>query len=111
AAARIKVLSVEQIAERLQDRFRLLTGGSRAVLPRHQTLRAVMDWSYSLLTEAERILLRRLSVFAGGWSLEAAEHIAHDEDSIPGAEVLDLLRRLVQKSIVGAKAQGGAMRF
>lgn len=111
AAARIKVLSVEQISERLRDRFRLLTGASRAVLPRHQTLRTVIDWSYSLLTEAERILLRRLSVFAGGWTLEAAEQIAHDEDSLHPADVLDLLTRLVDKSLVGAEAQGGVRRF
>ena len=72
AAARVKVLSVEQIAARLDDRFRLLTGGSRTALPRQQTLRALIDWSYELLTEAERALLRRLAVFAGGWTLAAA---------------------------------------
>ncbi len=74
AAARIKALSVEQIASRLDDRFRLLAGG-RIALPRHQTLRAAMDWSYQLLSEAERALLRRVSVFAGGFSLEAAEGV------------------------------------
>jgi len=73
AAARVKVLAVEQIASRLDDRFRLLTGGSRIVLPRHQTLRAAIDWSYDLLPESERMLLRRLSVFAGGWTLDSAE--------------------------------------
>jgi predicted ATPase len=75
AAARVKVLAVEQIAARLDDRFRLLTGGSRMALPRQQTLRGAIDWSYNLLSEAERGLLQRLSVFAGGWTLEAAEAI------------------------------------
>jgi predicted ATPase len=79
AAARVKVLSVEQIGQWLEDRFRLLTGGSRTALPRHQTLRALIDWSYDLLQEEERILLRRLSVFAGGWTLEAAEAVCADE--------------------------------
>src|SRR5687768_15276905 len=75
AAARVKGLSAEQIASRLDDRFRLLTGGSRTALPRQQTLQATMDWSYELLSEAERALLCRLSVFAGGWTLEAAEGV------------------------------------
>ena len=75
AAARVRVLTVEQIAARLDDRFRLLTGGSRTALPRQQTLRAAIDWSFSLLSEPERVLLRRLSVFAGGWTLEAAEAV------------------------------------
>ncbi len=86
AAARIKVLSADQIAARLDDRFRLLTGGSRTALPRQQTLRALIDWSYDLLSEAERTLLRRLSVFVGGWTLEAAEAICADSSpSTPGA--------------------------
>src|SRR5437016_7711615 len=75
AAARVRVLTVEQIAARLDDRFHLLTGGSRTALPRHQTLRAAVDWSYDLLSAQERALLRRLSTFAGGWTLEAAEAI------------------------------------
>ena len=75
AAARIKMISVEQISKRLDDRFRLLTGGARTALPRQQTLRALIDWSYDILTENERLLLRRLSVFAGGWTLEAAEEV------------------------------------
>jgi predicted ATPase/DNA-binding SARP family transcriptional activator len=79
AAARLRVLSVEQIAARLDDRFRLLTGGSRTALPRQQTLRATLDWSYDLLPEPERALLRRLAVFAGGWTLEAAEAVCGDE--------------------------------
>jgi predicted ATPase len=80
AAARVNMLKVEQIAVRLDDRFRLLTGGSRTALPRQQTLRALVDWSYDLLSERERALLRRLSVFAGGWTLEAAEAVCADKD-------------------------------
>src|SRR5262249_19287014 len=75
AAARVKVLTPEQISTRLDDRFRLLVGGSRTALPRQQTLRALIDWSYDLLAEAERAGLRQLSVFAGGWTLEAAEAV------------------------------------
>jgi predicted ATPase len=73
AAARVKVLSVEQIATRLDDRFRLLTGGSRTALPRQQTLRAMIDWSYSLLSEPERIPFRRLAVFVSGWKSSASK--------------------------------------
>ena len=75
AVARVKMMPVEQVITRLDNRFRLLTGGSRTALPRHQTLQALIDWSYDLLSEAERALLQRLSVFAGGWNLEAAEMI------------------------------------
>lgn len=75
AAARVKVMTVEQIAARLSDRFRLLTTGSRTEMPRHQTLQAALDWSYDLLSEDERRMLRRLAVFAGGFSLEAAEAV------------------------------------
>jgi predicted ATPase/class 3 adenylate cyclase len=99
AAARVKLLSVEQIAARLDDAFRLLTGGSRTALPRQQTLRALIDWSYDLLSEAERTLLRRLSVFAGGWTLEAAEAVCAGEE-IEEREVLDLLGHLVDKSLI-----------
>lgn len=99
AAARVKALSVEQIAARLDDRFRLLTGGSRTALPRQQTLRAMMDWSYELLNERERSLFRRLSAFAGGFTLEAAEAICADEQ-IPSYEIIDLLTNLVSKSLV-----------
>ncbi len=94
AAARIKVFSAEQIASRLDDRFRLLTGGSRAALPRQQTLRALIDWSYDLLSEKERSLLRSLSVFVGGWTYEAAEAVC------PNLDVLDLLTQLINKSLV-----------
>jgi predicted ATPase/class 3 adenylate cyclase len=110
AAARVKVLPVEQIASRLDDRFRLLTGGSRTALPRQQTLRALIDWSYDLLSEAERTLLRQLSVFAGGWTLEAAEAVCAgggvDED-----DVLELLTRLVDKSLVLPEDHDGEVRY
>jgi non-specific serine/threonine protein kinase len=99
AAARVKMLKAEQIAERLDDRFRLLTGGSRTALPRQQTLRAMIDWSYGLLPESERALLRRLSAFAGGWTLEAAETVCQGQ-GIDSYDVLDLLTQLVNKSLV-----------
>jgi len=104
AAARTRVLSVEQIAARLDDRFRLLAGGSRTALPRQQTLQAAMDWSYDLLTDPERALLRGLSVFAGGWTMEAAEAVCAD-DGPAGEPVLDLLTRLVDKSLI--EVEGG----
>jgi len=111
AAARVKLLQVEQIAERLDDRFRLLTGGSRTALPRHQTLTALIDWSHDLLSEPERALLRRLSVFAGGWTLEAAEVVGVDAGTEPD-EILDLLTQLVNKSLVIAeRAQGEEARY
>ncbi len=110
AAARARSLSVKQIAERLADRFSLLTGGSRTAVPRHQTLRALVDWSYELLSEPERILLRRLSVFAGGWNLEEAEAICAGDGLAAGA-ILDVLSQLVDKSLVLAEEQRGAMRY
>ncbi len=102
AAARTKLLSVDQIAARLDDRFKLLTGGSRTALPRQQTLRALIDWSYDLLSEEERALLRRLSVFAGGWTLEAAEFVC------PNPDVLETLSQLVNKSLVVVDDDGSA---
>ncbi len=105
AAARTRAFSGEQIASRLDDRFRLLTGGSRTALPRQQTLRALIDWSYDLLSEPERVLLLHLSVFVGGWTLEAAEAVCPDLD------VLDLLAQLVNKSLVIADEQGGQVRY
>ncbi len=99
AAARVRILPVEQVAARLDDRFRLLTGGSRTILPRHQTLRATMDWSYSLLPENEQALLQRLSVFAGGWTLEAAEAVCA-WDGIDRVHVLEVLSQLVERSLV-----------
>jgi tetratricopeptide (TPR) repeat protein len=99
AAARAKILSVHQIRERLHDRFRLLAGGGRTVVARHRTLEATVDWSYDLLTEAERCLLARLSVFSGGWTLEAAEEVCAG-GAIGDGDVLELLARLVDKSLV-----------
>jgi predicted ATPase/DNA-binding SARP family transcriptional activator len=96
AAARLRTVSLEQVANRLDDRFRLLTGGSRTALPRHRTLRAVIDWSWELLTDAERMVLCRLSVFSGGASLEAAEWVcAGDMEEVP-----ELLTALTEKSLL-----------
>ncbi|MFJ8668693.1 ATP-binding protein [Streptomyces sp. NPDC093600] len=121
AAARLRLLTPRQIVDRLDDRFRLLTSGARTVLPRQQTLRAVVDWSWDLLDEPERAVLRRLSVFTGGCDLEAVEAVCaspdtrHDRDDRLGADDLDvlgLLGSLVDKSlVVAAPADGGAMRY
>jgi predicted ATPase/class 3 adenylate cyclase len=113
AAARVRLLRVEEIAARLDDSFRLLTGGSRTVLSRHQTLRALIDWSYNLLSADEKVLFVRLSVFAGGFTLEAAEHVCSDnlvstsidiqsttDALIDPDSILDLLTQLVDKSLV-----------
>jgi predicted ATPase/transcriptional regulator with XRE-family HTH domain len=111
AATRVKILQVEQIAARLNDAFRLLTGGIRTALPRQQTLQAAMDWSYELLPEMERRLFNRLSVFAGGWMLEAAERVTSDTP-LTAVHVLDLLTQLVNKSLVIAeRKQGQEMRY
>ena len=99
AAARIKMLSLEKIHERLDDRFSLLTGGKRTALPRQQTLKAMIDWSYDLLPEKEKLLWERLSIFSGGWTLEDAEEICSD-DKISSYEILDLLDQLNEKSII-----------
>ena len=145
AATRVKALTPEQIAARLDDRFRLLTGGSRTALPRQQTLRAMMDWSYSLLSEQEKILFRRLAVFVGGWTLEAAEAVCSDKDGPIGTsegermgagrslrelsnsdaesdshpstfilhpfEILDLLTRLVDKSLIFTEESTYGIRY
>jgi predicted ATPase/DNA-binding SARP family transcriptional activator/Tfp pilus assembly protein PilF len=107
AAARIRAMTVEQISLRLHDKLELLTGGSRTAQSRQQTLRATLDWSYALLNESERSLLRRLSVFVGGWSLEAAERVCVGEDGAEG-QVLDLLTSLVEKSLVTFEERGQA---
>ena len=104
-AARSNAFTVEQLLERLGDRFRLLTGGSRTVLPRQQTLRAVTDWSYELLFDDERTIFERLSVFAGGCTLEAAEEVCAD-DRLAHAEVGSLVGRLVDKSLLIADGTG-----
>lgn len=110
AAARMKGLTAEQLATRLDDRFRLLTGGSRTALPRHQTLRALIDWSYNLLTEAERVVLCRLAVFSGGWTLEAAESVCSGP-GIDAGEMPVILLQLVDKSLVVAEKHGGENRY
>jgi predicted ATPase/DNA-binding SARP family transcriptional activator len=102
AAARLRTMSLDQLASGLDDRFRLLTGGSRTALPRHKTLRAMVDWSWELLTDAERTVLRRLSVFSGGASLEAAERVCAD-DAAEQEQVLELLTALAEKSLLLAE--------
>ena len=109
AAARVKVLSPEQIASRLDDRFRLLTGGARTALPRQQTLRALIDWSYSLLSDAEKTLFRRVAVFTGGCTLEAAEFVCGEGGE--ELDVLDLMSRLVDKSLVISEESNGGIRY
>jgi non-specific serine/threonine protein kinase len=124
AAVRVRVLSVAEIAGRLDDRFALLTGRGRAVLRRHQTLEALVDWSHELLGATERVLFRRLAVFAGGWTLDAAEAVcagpseasASDGSSgsgngVDASEVLDLLASLVDKSLVEAEEVAGRQRY
>jgi predicted ATPase/class 3 adenylate cyclase len=105
AAARIKLFTPQQIAERLDDRFKLLTGGSRTAIPRQQTLRALIDWSYHTLNETEQRTLRRLAVFSGGWTFEGAEAV------IGELEAFDGLTGLVNKSLVNVEEQEGASRY
>jgi non-specific serine/threonine protein kinase len=105
AASRLRAFSVEQIAAKLDDRFHLLTGGSRTALPRHQTLRALIDWSYGLLSSDEQQLLRQLSVFAGGWTLEMAEAMRGSPDAV------DVLAQLVNKSLVVVDETGSEPRY
>ena len=105
AASRLRLFSPQQLASRLTDRFRLLTGGSRTALPRQQTLQALIDWSYELLTNEEQALFRRLSVFAGGWTFEAAEAVGESFD------VLELLDQLLNKSLVQADQTVSGIRY
>jgi hypothetical protein len=105
AAARVSLFSPGQIAERLDDRFKLLTGGSRSAVPRQQTLQALIDWSYQSLNEIEQRALRRLAVFSGGWTFEAAE------SALGGSEALDGLLGLVNKSLVNVEEQDGKSRY
>ena len=115
AAARLRALPPDEVARRLDDRFRLLTGGSRGALPRHQTLLAAMEWSHDLLSEPERVLLRRLSAFAGGFGLDAAESVCSDDagpkDTLERRDVLDLLAHLVDRSLVVAEERDGEARY
>jgi len=110
AAARVRSLSVEEVNEKLDQRFRLLTGGSRTALPRQQTLRSLVDWSYDLLDDVERALLCRLAVFSGGWTLEAAEKVCSGE-LVEDWEALDLLTSLSDKSLVVVEMRGGRTRY
>jgi predicted ATPase/DNA-binding CsgD family transcriptional regulator len=112
AAARVGTLSLEQISERLEGSLELLTGGGRTAAPRQRTIRGTLDWSHDLLCERERKVLRRLSVFAGGFALEASEAVVPDE-SIAESEVLELLSGLVEKSLVIAElaAESGGVRY
>jgi predicted ATPase/DNA-binding XRE family transcriptional regulator len=110
AAALAKGLSVEQIADHLDDRFHLLTAGSRTALPRQRTLQATIDWSYKLLSEAERVALQRLSVFAGSWTLNAAEFVCAG-DGLGSNQILDLQLHLIDKSLVVAETEGNEPRY
>jgi predicted ATPase len=110
AAVRLRVLSAEQILERLDDRYRLLTGGSRTALPRHQTLRAAIEWSYDHCSPSEQILWVRLSVFSGGFDLETAEEVCAGED-IAQQDVFELVTGLVDKSILAREEHGSRVRY
>ena len=110
AAAKVRALSPEQIAKRLDDRFRLLTGGSRTALERHQTLRATLDWSFNLLSPAEQVLFRRLSAFANNWTLEAAESICAGE-VLNSEDIFSLLEGLVNKSLVSSETWRSETRY
>ena len=110
AAARVRALSLRQIADSLHDRFRLLTGGARNMMRRQQTLRASVDWSHALLTEPERVLFRRLGVFMGGFDLDAAQAVAATTE-VEQFQILDQLSLLVDKSLVIAEDVSGAMRY
>jgi predicted ATPase/class 3 adenylate cyclase len=110
AAAKVRVLSVDQIAKRLDDRFKLLTGGSRTALERHQTLRAAIDWSYNLLPAAEQVLFSRLSIFFNGWTLEAAESVCANQ-VVHSDDVLNLLEQLINKSLVMKEEMQGETRY
>ena len=110
AAARVRSMSVEEVNQRLDQRFRLLTGGARTTLPRQQTLRSLIDWSYDLLKDREKALLCRVSVFSGGWTLEAAEQVCVGE-GVDEDAVLDLLTSLVDKNLVVAEERSSATRY
>ena len=110
AAARVSVLSAAQIAARLADSFHLLGRGSRTALPRAQTLQTCMDWSYNLLSDTERLLLNRLAVFAGGWTLEAAENVCTDKTIHP-LDAFGLLAQLVEKSLVVVDRRSNGLRY
>jgi predicted ATPase/DNA-binding SARP family transcriptional activator len=110
AAARVKVLSPKQLGQLLDERFRVLTGGDRSALPRHRTMRALIDWSYDLLSDDERALFRKLSIFAGGFTLETAAAVCSERE-MDEIVVLDLLSSLVDKSLVQTEAVGNETRY
>lgn len=110
AAPQLRMMSLEELDSRLDDRFAVLTGGSRTALPRHRTLRSLLDWSHALLSEPEQIAMRRLSVFAGGWTLEGAERVC-DGHGIASGDVLHLLSSLVDKNLIVAEARSENTRF
>jgi len=110
AAARVRVLTPQEIADAMRERFALLTGGSRTAMPRQRTLEASVDWSHDLLSTAEQTLFRRISVFAGGWTLDAVESVCAG-DGLEVVEILDLLASLVDKSLVQADEQGFRTRY
>jgi predicted ATPase len=110
AAGRIDVLGLQGLAARLDDRFRLLTRGRRTALPRHQTLSATLDWSHELLLESERVVLRRLAVFAGSFTLPAASTVASSGD-IAGSDVADCVANLVAKSLVTADFSNATVTY
>src|SRR6266446_1537417 len=110
AVPRLRSMSVDELSQRLDQRFALLTDGSRAALPRHRTLRSMLDWSYDLLTEREQSMLRRVAVFAGGWTLAAAEHVCAGE-GINASDVLEQITSLLDKSLVVTDEHAGATRY
>src|ERR1700688_3111511 len=106
----LRSMSEGELSERLDQRFALLTDGSRAALPRHRTLRSMLDWSYDLLTEREQAMLRRAAVFAGGWTLASAEQVCAG-DGIDASDVIEQLTSLVDKNLVVTDEQAGATRY
>jgi predicted ATPase/DNA-binding winged helix-turn-helix (wHTH) protein len=110
AAPRLRSMSVEELSQRLDHRFALLTDGSRTALPRHRTLRSMIDWSYDLLTDVEQAMLRRAAVFADGWTLAAAEHVCTG-DGIESANTIDLLESLADKNLVSVEEHDGTTRY
>ena len=110
AAPRVRSMSLEELSRHLDDRFGVLTGGSRTALPRHRTLRSLIDWSYDLLGDSEKTMLCRASVFAGGWTVEAAERVCSGEN-VHGSKVLDLLTSLADKNLFVAEAHDDVTRF
>jgi predicted ATPase len=110
AAARVRAMSASQIRDRLAERFRLLTGGARRTLERHQTLRNAVQWSYDLLSDLERLVLARASVFAGGFTLKAAEAVCSGGAASPH-DILDLLESLVRKSLINVDRGASVLRY